>query len=388
MEESARLFVGLGAVFLIGLAAETIGRRTRLPRVTLLLVIGFFAGPACLGLLPESQESTFRLAANVALTMVGFLLGEHLGHATKKGPERREMLWVSIAVVLATAAMVFGGLMLAGVSAVTALLLAGVATATDPAATMDVVRETGTKSVFSRILLAVVAVDDAWGLIVFSLMLAGAEALAGNGDGAVGSLLHAGYELGGAIALGGALGVAMAFLTGRIADGQPTVLEAIGFVFLCCGLALTLEVSFILTAMTMGTVLSRLAKHHERPFHVIENIELPFMIVFFVLAGAALDLGSLGVIGWLGAGYIGFRILGRLAGGWLGARVTGARARSRRWIGAALMPQAGVALGMALLASQRLPGEGEAVLQVAIAATVFFEIFGPILTRLAILRTE
>ena len=199
---------------------------------------------------------------------------------------------------------------------------------------------------------------------------------------------QAGYEIGAALALGLLLGLAMAYLTGRIAKGEPSMLEAIGFVFLACGAALTLGASFILTAMTMGTVVALLAKHHRRPFHIIENIELPFMIAFFVLAGASLEFASLAGIGWLGLAYIVLRVIGRLAGGWLGATLSGAGRGTRRWIGLALMPQAGVALGMALLVAERFPESGATILQVTIGATVFFEIVGPILTRCAVQRNR
>lgn len=383
--ESATVFVVLGATLLLGLGADALGRRTRVPRVTLLMLVGFFIGPGCLDLLPESREAIFQLAATVALTMVGFLLGEKLGHVGK-WEMRKPVLSISVTAVVVTALVVFAGLLLAGAGVVVALLLAGIATATAPAATIDVVREHGRAGRFGGLLLAVVAVDDAWGLLVFSFALAGVAMLGGDGGGALGTVVEAGREIGGSLLLGGLLGVAMAYLTGRIEKGEPTVLEAVGLVFLACGLSLWCDVSFILTAMVMGLVVSVLAKHHERPFHVIENLELPFMIVFFVLAGASLELDSMGEIGLIGLAYVLLRAVGRLVGGWLGARMAGEGRATRRWIGMALMPQAGVALGMALVAAERSPEAGMTVLQVTIGATVIFELTGPLLTRLALTK--
>jgi Kef-type K+ transport system membrane component KefB len=386
VEESAQLFVTLGGVLMLGLAADAIGRRTRLPRVTLLLALGFLVGPSVLDLLPESRETMFKLSANVALTMVGFLLGNKLGHV-ERGPERREIFVLSLTVVTVTAVIVIAGLILAQVSLPIALILGGIATATAPAATMDVVREWAKSSRFSSLLLAVVAVDDAWGLIAFSLLLATAQAIAGQAADSASLLLSAGWEIGGALLLGIVLGAVMAGLTGRVAKGEPTVLEAVGLVLLVCGLSLLLHVSFILSAMVMGTMVARLAKHHEHPFHVIENLELPFMIVFFVLAGASLDPAALGSVGWVGVAYIVLRIAGRIGGGWLGATLSHSNSGTRSWIGLAMMPQAGVALGMALLAAEHLPDLAGVILQVTIGATVFFEITGPIVTRWALERT-
>ncbi|MFT5467030.1 MAG: Kef-type K+ transport system membrane component KefB [Verrucomicrobiales bacterium] len=382
---SAITFVVLGAVFLLGLAADTLGRRTHLPRVTTLLILGFIVGPAGLALLHEGHSNLFERASEIALTMVGFLLGERLVHSLSNG-EGRPVLLISVAAVAVTAAIVFVGLWLIGLGTAEAMLLAGIATATAPAATIDVVRQSGAKGKFVDMLLGVVAIDDAWGLLGFSLLMAAARIAIGDG-GAWAPIGDGLWEIGGALVIGGVLGFVMAALTGRIEKGEPTLLEAIGFVLLAVGFALWIGVSFILTAMIMGAVVARFAKHHERPFHAIENVELPFMILFFMLAGASLDIAALGQIGWFGLAYIVLRISGRIIGGWWGARLSGASPDVGRHIGFALMPQAGVALGMALFAAQKFPEIGVTVMQIAIGSTVVFELFGPLLTRSVLKRT-
>ncbi|NIP97690.1 MAG: hypothetical protein GWO24_31355 [Akkermansiaceae bacterium] len=113
---------------------------------------------------------------------------------------------------------------------------------------------------------------------------------------------------------------------------------------------------------------------------------MPFLILFFVLAGAALELGSIVTIGLAGACYVAARAAGRVLGGWMGATLAGSDRLTRKWIGVALMPQAGVAIGMALLAAERFPEYGDQLLQITIGATVFFEVVGPLLTRLALSR--
>jgi Kef-type K+ transport system membrane component KefB len=248
-----------------------------------------------------------------------------------------------------------------------------------------VVNETKADGLFTRTLLGIVAVDDAWGLIVFSLMLAMAQSLSGQG-GSLTPLMTASWELGGALLLGIALGIPMAYITGRIKPGEPTLIEALGVVFLCGGIALRLEVSFLLASMVLGTVVANLARHHVRPFHAIEGIEWPFMILFFVLAGASLHTQSLLRIGLTGLAYIIFRFIGRLVGGWLGGAMSRADRSMRLWMGMALLPQAGVAMGMALVAVQRRPGLEEIVLPTVIASTVLFEVIGPVLTRIGLLR--
>jgi len=378
----AETFVALGGLFLIGLITDLIGRRTPLPRVTLLLVFGFLIGPSALDLLPDEGGTWFPIVADMALVMVGFLLGGKLTRADLR-EHGRMVLWVSLTAVGATALVVGAGLFALGMPLELALALAGIATATAPAATLDVVREVRAEGPFTRTLLGVVALDDAWGLILFSLLLAAVGVL--GGQGGAGEVLRSGaWEVLGALAVGAAVGVPTAYLTGRIEDGEPTLAEALAAVFLCGGVALWLEVSFLLASMALGFVVANLARHHTRPFHAIEGIEWPFMILFFVLAGASLEVSALGRVGWLAVGaYVVLRIIGRLAGGWAGA------AASRddfhgEWMGMALMPQAGVALGMALVASQRMPGLGDVVLRTVVAATVLFEVLGPVATRQAL----
>ncbi|MBW2399332.1 MAG: cation:proton antiporter, partial [Deltaproteobacteria bacterium] len=355
----------LGCIFLAALVFDAIGRRTRLPRVTLLLVFGFAIGPSGLDALPELTGTWFPAVADVALLMIGFLLGGRLTRSELR--ERgRLVIGFSIVVVGVTFAVVALGLFAIGATpVVVGLLLAAIATATDPAAVMDVVHGTRAETPFARSLLAIVAVDDVWGLIIFSVALA--VGLLVQGDGAAAIVVHAVWDLGGALLLGIGLGIPMAYLTGRVEPGEPSLYEALGLVFLCGGLARWLDVSFLLSAVALGTTVANLARHHNRPFHAIEGIEWPFMVLFFVLAGAALDLSALAHTGsWL-AGYVVLRIVGRLAGAWIGGCLPPADANLRRWMGIALLPQAGVALGMALVASQRFPEAGEVILPVVIA---------------------
>ncbi len=380
----ATAFLSLGAIFLLGLVANILGRHTPLPRVTLLILAGLAIGPSGLDLLPSTVQEWFAPIGAIALTMVGFLLGGYLTRA-RLARNGRYVMWISVAVVVGTAAVMTLGLTALGIPLVTVLLLAGMSTSTAPAAIIDVVDEVGAEGPFASTLLGIVAVDDAWGLILFSVLLATAESLSTGAGGAV-ILVMGARELLGAVLLGVATGLPMALLTGRIRPGRPTLVEGLGFVFLTLALALWFEVSFLLAGMVMGGVVANVAKHHERAFHEIEDVEWPFMILFFLLAGASLDLDSLAAIGVLGPAYIVLRVAGRLVGGPLGGRLSDTPAGWGRWLGVALLPQAGVAIGMALVALDRFPELADTILPVIIGATVVFELVGPVLTRLALVR--
>ncbi|NIR60852.1 MAG: cation:proton antiporter [Gammaproteobacteria bacterium] len=377
---ATQILLTLGVLFLVGLVTDLIGRHSPLPRVTLLLLAGFLIGPSVLDVLPDFGQAWFPILTDIALVMIGFLLGQKMTPRAL-ADYGRPVLWISVGEVLAAAGLVLVGLLLAGVRPEVALLLAGIAPASAPAATVDVVREVRARGRFADTLLGVVAVDDAWGLVIFSVLLAAAQALFGDGGGAAAVLGRGAWEVGGAFVVGVALGLPMAYLTGRIRPGEPTQAEALGFVLLCGGVANWLEVSYILAAMVMGAVVAACAARHTRPFHAIEGIEWPFMVLFFVLAGASLHAGALLEVGLIGLAYVALRTLGLVTGAWTAGRLAGTDPAVHRWIGPALLPQAGVALGMVLLAAQRFPEVKDIVQPVVIGATVLFELLGPIATR-------
>ena len=373
-----------GGLFLLGLVADLTGRHTPIPRVTLLLVSGFIIGPSVLDWLPSYTVDFFPILTDVALTMVGFLLGQRL---TRQNLSElgTSVLSVAAGVVVCTVILVAVSLILIGVRLEIALLLAGIATATAPAATYDVVQETRSRGPFTNTLLGVVAIDDVWGLLIFSLLLAVVQAIVGDGS-VINIISHSAWEIIGALLLGIVLGVPLALLTGRISPGESTHAEAIGTVFLCAGLSVWLGVSHILSAIVAGTVIANLIKHRCALFHVIEAIEWPFLILFFLLAGASLHVDSLTEIGWMGLVYMVFRVLGRLIGSRIGGRLDSTDPLTRKWIGLALTPQAGVAIGMALMAGQKFPEFNDVILPVVLATTVIFELTGPVITRWVLVR--
>ena len=386
MDPTAQILLTLGGILLLGLATDVLGQRTLLPRVTLMLLFGMLIGPGMLDLVPTVVADRFELIASMALLMVGFLLGGRLTRDTLRR-SGREIISISVTAVIVTSFIVFLGLMLVGVPLEIAILLGCIASATAPAATVDIVMESGYKGRFADLLLAIVALDDAWGLIIFSIGLALVAALAGV-DGHASPLLAALRDIGGSAILGLLIGLPAAYMTGRIRQGQPMLTEALGLVFVCGGLALWLDVSFLIASMVMGAVVTNLATHHEYPFHAIEDIEWPFMVIFFVLAGASLEFSALRDIGLIGAVYVVCRIAGKVLGAWLGGRHGRAREETRRWMGVAMLPQAGAAMGMALVATNLLPEYRQVVLSVVISTTVFFELIGPAFTRLALRHTD
>lgn len=384
--EPSIVLIAAGVLFLGGLALDAFGRIVHVPRVTLLMLLGAFLGPPVLDVLPAVFSQGSEVYTGLALTMVAFLLGSSLSRQTLAA-QGRDILTISIVVVLVSIALVGGGLYLLGVPLPIALLLGGISAATAPAATHDVIRQSGRKDGFVTRLVGIVAIDDAWGLLAFSLLMTVAAFFAGYGaDG--GTIMAALHEAIGAIVLGAAIGFPAAYLTGRLKPGEPSLVEAIGLVFLCTGLSFYFDVSYLLTGMVCGLIIVNFARHHDRPFHEIERIEWPFLLLFFVMAGASLHVEALVAVGVAGIGYIVLRFVGRLVGGWLAGRIAGLERGEGLLTGMALMPQAGVAIGMALVASDHFPQYRDILVTITIASTILFEIIGPLMTQYALKKAH
>lgn len=369
--------IWIGATLLAALVAQGLARRIHLPRVTVLLLLGALAGPELLDLLPDGATDGFGLITQITLAIVGFLLGERMSF--RDLGQARESLIISLVVTVVTAAVVTLAVFMLTGDWAAALLLGAISTATDPAASIDVMKESRADGPLSRLLIQVVAIDDAWCVMLFSIALVMLAWMSGTNESGWSALGHGMVDLLGSISLGLILGLPMAWLTGRITPGEPMLLESIGFVLLAAGLAHLLGLSYLLTCITLGIVVANIARHHVRPFRSIEGIAFPFLALFFFMAGYQMAWSALPTLGVLGLVYIGARVAGRLLGGELGGRMASSTTLNRRRIGPCMLPQAGVALGLALVAVDRFP-ELSYLLPLVVASTVLFELIGPPIT--------
>ena len=221
MESTSPFMLTIGGILLLGLITSAIGRKTFLPRVTLLLIFGAMIGSNGLDWIPLEISRRFELVANVALLMVGFLLGEKLAFKSVR-QFAAPILWISLSAAVVTASVVSLGLMWVGVPKSIAVVLGCIAAATAPAAVLDVAMESGADGPFRNLLLAIVAIDDAWALLLFGFGVA--IATAATETNAFMMVLR---EIGGGVALGLLLGLPAAYLTGRLRQGQPILLSLI-----------------------------------------------------------------------------------------------------------------------------------------------------------------
>ncbi len=386
MNTHPELILSIGIIFFLGLAADILANKISVPRVTLLIILGIFIGPSGLNLLPQVFiDEWFHTITIIALGMIGFLIGQQFTWSKLK---KSGIVVFSIALGKVLMSFVFISVMLVlvGLPLPAAVILASIASATAPAAVYEVVHEMNIKNKFVTTLLSVVAFDDILALFLFSLVLA---VLSASEQVGWYIIISSGMiEIFGSLLLGYIIGYPIAKITGRIKPGEPSMVEALGSVFIISGTSQWLGLSPILAAMAMGSAVTTFAKHHKNPFHAIKNIQWLFMIIFFILAGAALELDALVSVGLVGFAYIMSRLVGFYIGARLGAKLSGSDINIEKWMGLALIPQAGVAIGMALIASQHYAEYTHLILPIVLGTTVIFEIFGPMVTRYALRKSD
>jgi len=277
---------------------------------------------------------------------------------------------------------------LLGVELHTALIFGAISTATAPAATIMVLREYKAKGPLTSNLLAVVALDDALCLIIFGITMALAKILAGNVSGGVMAMIAAPlWELLGSILLGIIFAVLLLLLSGRFKEKPDKLVLVLGMVFLQAGLAEFLRLSALLAGMTMGCVTVNLLQYQsEELFRLVGTVDNPIYVLFFVLAGANLQLGLLVKVGAIGVAYIVSRVIGKVGGAACGGIMSKAPAVVRKYLGLGLIPQAGVAIGLTLLVQQGMPEIAGMVTTVILGSVVVYEIIGPFFAKLAIVK--
>ncbi len=380
------IYLACGLIFLFALVSSKLLSRLKFPVVTSYLLLGILIGPFGLKLVPENLVRATDSIGYFVLGMVAFTLGQNfLWREFKR--VGKEVIAISIAAVLAVLVFVSVGLWAVGQSFSTAIILGAVATATAPMATLMVVREYRAKGPFTNILLNVIAIDDAWGMIVFAVAIAIAKitSFPGIENHFAKTLIGVGGGIFGALVLGLTLGVLLSIASRYSKTQMETFIFALGFILTTTGISLKLGFSPLLANMALGVTVINITRRHLF-FDVLKRIDWPFYLLFFVLCGTSLQIPFLKNLALVGVIYIVARILGKYAGAYLGGKITHAQENVRRYLGFGLIPQAGVALGLAIMAKAEFPSFGNLIFTTIIATTVVFEIIGPFCTKFAIAK--
>lgn len=377
-----------GLILLLGFTGARLLKYVRLPSVTAFLIIGILIGPHLLNIVTDEIFHSSEFFSNLVLGVIAFSLGESFRlDELKQG--MRQVMWISIVAAVGVWLLVSGAIIVYFViikfPLYPALVLGAAASATAPAATVLVIREYRASGILTELLLKVVAIDDAWCLILAAMAIAVANAMRAD----VFQTMHIFAGLGeifGALIIGAILGYAFSSLSRFVKTSEEFLVYIFGFILLNVGISITFKLSILLSAMTMGLAVINLNRQNYKFFEILRTVDTPLYLVFFILAGAHLDFGMLFQMGMVGIIYIVFRLVGKVYGAQIGARISDASKTVQNWIGLALAPQAGVALGIGLVAKTTFPEFGDYIFTVIAATTVVFELIGPLLTKFSLIR--
>jgi Kef-type K+ transport system membrane component KefB len=392
---NANLLSTIGLLIIVTFLGSKIFQRLGIPQVVGFILIGMLHGASFLRAVPPELIDQLTFISEIALGLIGYDIGSHLlvNDLRKLG---RSILIILLFEALGTFALVTAGVYAITNSATTALIFGALSSATAPAATVDVLAEYDARGPLTTSLLAVVGLDDALALLLYSVTAALAEAmLIGSEFPSLAQILELPLlEIGGALILGMLMGLALDLVLQRMEKSHDGMAISIAFVFLAVGISETMAFSLILTTMVMGfVVINRDPEHGQHIRHTIEQTGPVIYVLFFALIGARFQVDLLPTMGLLGIAYVLLRSLGKFSGAWLGGRLGGAAPVVRNNLGFGLLSQAGVAIGLAIASANRFsafgePGEalGTLILSVITATTFVVQIIGPIFVKFAISR--
>ena len=376
--------LSLAVAMVLGLLLTRPAKLIHLPNVTAYLVAGLIIGPYCLNVFRDGDAAVVSALTSIALGFIAFSIGVEFkfSHIKKIGSSSITItvLQACLATFLVDAVLVAFGFPLP-----LCLTLGAIAAATAPAATLMVVRQYHAKGPVTSTLLPVVAMDDAIGLILFSVSLSVAQALSGGTGLTVRSmLLEPLAEIALSLIIGSAIGLLIAVAMRFFHSKANRLCIAVTAVLAGSAVASILNLSSLLLCMAIGACLVNIRKDAEAIMEVTDSWTPPLFMLFFVLSGAELDLAVVPTVGLIGILYLAARSIGKYLGSYLGAAIVKASPNIRKYLGITLLPQAGVAIGMAQVALTGLPAYGTKIQAVVLTATLIYELIGPLLTKMAL----
>lgn len=398
------LFLLLGVTVLLSMGMGAVVRLGRIPALLGYMLVGIAVGPYALGILSQTHLDNLGFLTDLTLGFVAFVIGSELDLASIRRLGN-SIFYIVIGETLLTWAAVTLAVYLFTRDLALAAVFGAVAPASAPAGTIAVIQELRAKGNLTKAMQAVVGFDDGLAIVVYGLSAAVAHALllheaTGHAGNVLPAVLWSVAEIILSLGAGAALGLLFCQTAKRIMHAGDLLAASFGIVLVSAGVSQWLGLSLILTTMAIGFVLANTRSDTTvRRVHgaVLHMMPLLF-VLFFVLAGAQLDLRTLPALGGIGLVYILGRLGGKVGGAWLGARAGGAEPKLQRYLGWGILCQAGVPLGLALIVKQDFDQFGRAlhsghphtigamVLTTVTATCLFFDVAGPILARMALVR--
>ena len=390
----ASIIISVALMLIAGFLLTRVTKLLRLPNVTAYIVAGILIGPYCLNLVPQRFIDGTSFLSDIALAFIAFSTGEFfkLDVLKKNG---MKVVWITVFESVLASLLVFVlTFFILHMDLAFSIVLSALASATAPASTMMTIRQTGAKGDFVDTLLQVVALDDVVGLVLYSVAISIALASLSGSQGfsfqTIGKPILLNMLT---LFIGACFGLAMKLFMPQSRSTDNKLIISVALLFAFCGVCVLLDVSPLLGCMIMGTVYTNIAEN-DKLFKQLGYFSPPILLLFFVRSGmnfkldalfnASGDLDGVPLI-VVGVSYFLVRIVGKYVGAWFGCFVVKKDKLVRNYLGLALIPQAGVAIGLAPLGARTLGGTmGSDLETIILASSVLYELLGPGCAKLAL----
>ncbi len=380
----------LGLILLLALLAGHLVKVFRIPEVTGYILAGIALGPSVLGWVTAENLVALDVLSEVALGLILFSVGSvfQFSRFRRLG---RQFLYLTFAESVLASVIVTGGVLAVGQPWQVAALLGTIAIATAPASTLMVIRECDSEGPLTDNLLGIIAVNNLFCISAYTLVAASIDLAAGLGGGSLFDAVYRAvfplvWQLGGSAALGYLVGLMLAGWSTQVRETGETLILLAGSILLCVGVARLLDLSPLVASLAVGATMVNLAERSRALFDTLSGTDPPFYAIFFVMAGADLDLALVPTMGVVGLIYVSGRAFGKFVGAVAGARWLRLDANVQRFLGFGLMAQAGLAVGLTIAVEQRYESFAPIVTTVVLGAVAVYEMIGPISTRFALVR--
>ena len=388
----AVIIISVALMIFFGFAMTRITKKLRLPNVTAYIVAGILIGPACLDLIPNKIIIGTDFLSDIALAFIAFSVGEFFKISKLKKNGLKSILITLIEAAFTSIPVFFLLRFVFKMSFDLTLLLAALASATAPASTIMTIRQTKAKGDLVETLMQVIALDNVVGLLAYSIALSVAISYSAQASLDISAIIIPIIKNIFAIAIGAFLGFVMKLLISHRSNDNRLIIS-VGIMFLFCGICAVMNVSPLLGCMMIGAVYTNLS-YDSKLFLQIEYFTPPLLLLFFVRSGLNFDLsallGSASLVGiaplWaVSIIYFFIRMIGKYIGALLGCLSARKESKTRKHLGLAMFPHAGVAIGLAAMGARSLGGETGSILQtIILASSIMYELVGPVLAKLAL----
>lgn len=378
---SLNVLYDLAVLLFAGLISAKLIKKLRLPDVTGYLLGGLLIGPYLLGILSAEAAEGLAIISDMALGFIAFTVGGEFKFSYFKRVGATPIVIAFFESIIAVLFVTLG-LLVAGCELPFAIVLGAIAAATAPAATVMVIKQYKARGPVTETLLSVVAIDDAVALVAFGFAVAIAGTLNSTESvSLLASIAAPVVEVLLAVGLGIGIGFVFTFALRFFPHRDARLALVIAFVFLGSALATALNVSALLLCMALGATFTNLSRTSAEVYSLCDQLTPPLFMMFFVLSGADLNITVLPSIGLIGVVYVLLRVAGKWSGAALGAKLMKAPETVCRYLGPALIPQAGVAIGLTFVAQTVVPQYAETIRAVILCGTLIYELVGPAITK-------